>query len=225
VAAVAPALFSTLSRALEALGSRAAFPTPEEIDEALAPLAGVRFVRQKPVPRRRRAPRDPSSMYDAQIVGAGRVPTRPGSWHDLMNALVWATFPRAKRALHARQVGLVVVAPPGTSMRRSREADALALVDEGGVLLVRGEPAAGADAPAAARNVVFGHAIYELVATGRAGERPEGLGGAGLELAPEPGRELEEGLDAALAAFLEDRANLRDPSELTRIFIGGPAHA
>ncbi|HSO36534.1 MAG TPA: DUF3025 domain-containing protein, partial [Labilithrix sp.] len=85
------------------------FPQPEAIDAALGTRAGVRFERQRPVARRRRGPRDPSSMYDARIK-AGCVPTRPGSWHDLMNALVWATFPASKRALHERQHELVVPA-------------------------------------------------------------------------------------------------------------------
>src|SRR4051812_8185923 len=72
--------------ALAGGGRGESFPAPKAIDEALGTRAGVRFERQRPVARRRRGPRDPSSMYDARIK-AGCVPTRPGSWHDLMNAL------------------------------------------------------------------------------------------------------------------------------------------
>jgi len=123
------------------------------------------------------------------------VPTRPGSWHDLMNALVWATFPRAKRALHERQHRLVVPAAPAESARRPRELDALALLDEGGVVVLasagaldegderrgereereergergeRGERALEeAIAAGDATAFVFGHAIYEGLVLGR----------------------------------------------------------
>lgn len=142
-------LFAPVVEAASLFSSHASFPSPEAIDEALAPRAKVRFVRQAPRARRR-GPRPAEDMYDARIVRDGAVPTRAGSWHDLMNALVWATFPEAKRALHTRQHALVV---PGAS-RRTREQDTLALLDEGGVLLAEG----GA--------VVFGHAIFEGVVRG-----------------------------------------------------------
>src|SRR5688572_13138022 len=75
----ADARFDALRGALHRLGQHATFPSPEAIDEALAPLAGVRFVRQEKVPRRRRrTPKDPAAMYDARIVNDGVVPTREG---------------------------------------------------------------------------------------------------------------------------------------------------
>jgi hypothetical protein len=168
-------LFWPIAGAFERLaqetdGDGSAFPQPETIDAALGGVAGIRFERQRPVSRRRRRPRDPLSMYDARIAREGCVPTRPGSWHDLMNALVWATFPRAKRALHQRQHGLVVPASPGESARRPRELDALALFDEGGLVVTRapGASAAPTEVELAseieagrATAIVFGHAIYE----------------------------------------------------------------
>jgi hypothetical protein len=86
-------------------------------------------------------------MYDAQIV-AGRVPTRTGSWHDFLNALVWASFPLAKRALHAKQHALVVANGPSAACR-TPELDALAMIDEGGIVVALG------------KGMVFGHGIYE----------------------------------------------------------------
>lgn len=216
-------LFWPLHAAFASLASQT-FPQPEHIDAALSPLAGIRFERQKPVPRRRRQPRDPSSMYDARIAREGCVPTRPGSWHDLMNALVWATFPLAKRALHERQHSLVVPAQPGESAHRSRELDALALLDEGGVLVIAPEgrrPASEDDleqavASGAAKALVFGHAIYEGVVLGRPaplasvvcveGGRGEGGGKGGLEAA-----------DRALAAVLSDRTQITDPRAMLRL--------
>ncbi|HEY1691238.1 MAG TPA: DUF3025 domain-containing protein [Polyangiaceae bacterium] len=118
----------------------------------------VLFEEQRRAPRRRRRARvDPAAFYDARIAREGRVPTRSRSWHDFLNALVWATFPRAKRALHARQLRALEVrvdpdacSLPGT---RSREHDALALIDEGGVVAL--------DDGRSTRLVLFGHALYE----------------------------------------------------------------
>ncbi|MDB4941298.1 MAG: uncharacterized protein JWP97_832 [Labilithrix sp.] len=215
-------LFWPLERAiaqlLAAAGDDPHLPAPETIDRALGPLAGMRFERQVKPPRRRRAPRDPSSMYDARIA-AGVVPTRHGSWHDLANALVWATFPSAKRALHARQHALVVPAAPGESARRPRELDTLALLDEGGLLVVtpvplEDEPAlAAAVGEGRATPVVFGHAVYEGLALGR--ELPvssvvclPGSAGPTLALAD---------VDRALASVLADPARLRAPADLLRL--------
>lgn len=189
------ARFDALRAALDALGRHDAFPAPEVIDEALSAMAGVRFVRQEKAPRRRRrGPKDPASMYDARIVNEGVVPTRDGSWHDLMNALVWATFPKAKKALHTRQHGLVRLAEPGESLRRPRELDALALLDEGGVAVARID---GED-----RQIVFGHAIYEGYVRGWPAPVMAAFDATASDL------------DAAIAAVA---MRLSDPRELTRV--------
>jgi hypothetical protein len=90
------------------------------------------------------------------------VPTRPRSWHDFLNALVWGRFPRAKRALHERQHGELVSSVPAGAKHlpgaRSREHDALALLDEGGVVLLA--------AHGSRIGVVFGHALYEGLVLG-----------------------------------------------------------
>ncbi|CAN5879359.1 hypothetical protein BH11MYX4_BH11MYX4_26280 [soil metagenome] len=196
------------------------FPQPEAIDAALGTRAGVRFERQRPVARRRRGPRDPSSMYDARIK-AGCVPTRPGSWHDLMNALVWATFPAAKRALHERQHELVVPAAPGESARRPRELDTLALLDEGGLVVIA--PAAFDDegllADALGRGeataLVFGHAIYEGLVLGREMPLASVVCVEGDPAAD--GEALLARADQALALVVADRSRLLDPRGLLRL--------
>jgi hypothetical protein len=211
-----------------ASGAEPAFPQPEVIDAALGPRAGIRFERQRPVSRRRRGPRDPASMYDARIAREGCVPTRPGSWHDLMNALVWATFPRAKRALHERQHGLVVPAASGESARRPRELDALALLDEGGLVVVLtagARPSESADigareraleeaiAAGAATAFVFGHAIYEGLVLGRPAPLASVVcvAGAGERAA------TVAHADAALAEVIADRARIVDPNTMLRL--------
>jgi hypothetical protein len=130
------------------------WPTPADLDRELGARAGVRFVVAKRRPRRQRGPVAVGDMYDAQIA-RGEVPTREKNWHDHMNALVWATFPRAKKALHARQHTAIRNWVGGAEVvrhlpnARTRELDALALIDEGGVLVCNDE------------KLVFGHALYE----------------------------------------------------------------
>lgn len=207
--------FATIADAASRLSPRTSFPTPEEIDVALASRSGVRFVRQPPRPRRaRRTPDDPRQMYDARIA-AGEVPTRASSWHDLMNALVWATFPVAKRALHARQHRLVTPGAP----HRTRTLDALALVDEGSVVVesavalhdereIQDALRAG-DASLA----VFGHAIYEGLALGW----PMPIASV-VVVSPVPSPGRGEDLDASIAAAIE---RLADPRELLRLPLQG----
>lgn len=79
------------------------------------------------------------ALYDARISKHGEVPSRTRDWHDLFNALCFATFPRAKLALHARQYAILEqrVGPDATRLpgARTREQDALTLFDEGGVVV------------------------------------------------------------------------------------------
>ncbi len=142
------------------------WPDVTALDRALGERAGVRFVAAQRRPRRQRGPVALGDLYDAHIA-RGEVPTRARNWHDFLNALVWATFPRAKRALHARQhtalqawartsatplsddAGVDADRVTRLPNARTRELDALALIDEGGVLIT-------GDA-----RVIFGHALYE----------------------------------------------------------------
>ncbi len=176
--------FDALRGPLERFGD-VTMPDVAMIDERLGPLAGVRFEVQRKV-RRPRGPRRTDALYDGRIVVHGCVPTRRGSLHDLMNALAWAAFPRAKRALHARQYAALRArlgdAAAQLPAARTREQDALSLLDEGGLLLLalrdgdgarralaegdfgalRARVDAGALVP-----LVFGHAITEHIALGR----------------------------------------------------------
>ena len=94
---------------------------------------------------------------------------------------------------------------------RTRELDALALLDEGGVVLLAGDPASA---------VVFGHAIYESLALGippavvAAIELDPGACGgcAGMERAA-----VLAAIDEALAQVVEDGTRLCTPEELRRV--------
>lgn len=222
------ARFWPLARAANALGFRADFPPIETLAKVFDGDPPVRFVEATPR-RRRGAPLDPRALYDARITLDGAVPTRPGCWHDLMNALVWGAFPLAKRALHARQYRAVTrrLAPSARRLppARTPEQDALALLDEGGVVLV--PPDVDIGSSSAREVIVFGHAIYESLALGVA---PAVVAGIALTVrlgqgGPPPGGHSHEQssvlrlIDRALAEAIEDDARLRSPRELKRVRI------
>lgn len=95
------------------------------------------------------------SYYD--LCARGAVPTRADNLHDLLNALTWARFPRAKQALCERQVALARARriERGQQRLRSREQDSCAMLDEGGMIL------------GPTRRAVFGHAVLEDAIHGR----------------------------------------------------------
>lgn len=69
--------------------------------------------------------------YEVRIA-QGRIATRAGNWHDLFNALVWASQPQLKRALNVRQCLHIEGMPPG---QRNRAQAALTQFDEAGVIV------------------------------------------------------------------------------------------
>ncbi|MCL2449874.1 MAG: DUF3025 domain-containing protein, partial [Polyangiaceae bacterium] len=183
-------------------------------------------------PRRRRgATVDPRALYDTRITLDREVPTRPQCWHDLMNALVWGTFPRAKRALHERQYRAIAerIAPGAGALppTRSRELDALALLDEGGVVLLASRPeelggALRGDGEAlrralsegSARAVVFGHAIYESLVLG---VRPAIVAAVTLAAGAGGGSSWVDDADAALSTWLREERRAMSPRDLARV--------
>jgi hypothetical protein len=192
-----------------------AFPTVEAMDAAFGGAASVRFEPQQHVPRRKRQPvaREP---YDAAIL-QGRVPTREGSYHDLMNALVWALYPHAKRAVHHLQHTLIERArAQGLVGRRLPEHDALAILDEGGVLVLSEAPLLDHDALATALLNgtatwrVFGHGILESLALGS----PKPMMGAVLLTLPVGATDAE--VDRALAELIVRGALPKSTRELFR---------
>ncbi|HRG98553.1 MAG TPA: DUF3025 domain-containing protein [Polyangiaceae bacterium] len=195
-----------------------AFPSVAELDARLRGTPRLEAQERPPQPRRRargaRPAADPATLYDVRITQGARLPTREGSWHDLMNALVFRAFPRAKAALHARQATELLGhlgrdgALPGA---RTRLQDVLAMLDEGGALLavrpedaarLRGTIAAGGTCLSGARLVVFGHAILEHAVLGAA--LPRAAPVVLEDPAPDaPLPELVPRLDEALAAYVD----------------------
>jgi hypothetical protein len=143
-----------------------------------------------------------------------------------MNALVWGAFPLAKSALHARQYRAVArrLTPGARRLppTRTPEQDALALLDEGGVILVSPDDD-GARASSARNVIVFGHAIYESLVLGVPPAVVAGLSLTGRFTMSDKPPDRESGVlrnvDRALAAAIEDDTTLRSPRELKRLRI------
>lgn len=188
-------LFSPLSAAMAPFRAFDRWPTIDEWNAVFPKLvsrggAPIRFVQQPPKKRGRTV--DIDGIYDERIFVRGEVPSRPRNWHDFFNMLVWATLPKTKVAINARQRAALRARVDPTMKRlpsaRSREQDLLAILDEGGAI----------QRPDGSL-VILGHAIYEHLACNpmpvhaylylaRASSLPE--------------------LDAELAAFLESGAPL-----------------
>lgn len=125
-------LFASIVEIASRLDTPAGWPDLKELNR-LAGLAGMvnarglplRFVAQT----RRRGQRD----YEVGILASGEIPTRPGNWHDLFNAMVWLAFPRTKAALNAVQCRCLQGNGRGN---RPPLSDAATLFDESGLILV-----------------------------------------------------------------------------------------
>jgi len=244
------AWYWAIQPAVQALGVCTEFPSREKLTDLHAqcaraadvpPLAFAPHVKR--TRRQRGTPIDIDALYDGLITTRHQVPTRDADWHDLFNALVFASFPRSKRALHARQyaqlklrVGQGATKLPGA---RSREQDTLTLFDEGGSFVAGGRAALqplraleqtdtaherelfcdALRAGVQARELVvapFGHALFEHKAARLRG--PSSFAYL-LEL-PELTLEraaLVTALDQAFTRVLCDPARFCSPTELRRL--------
>jgi hypothetical protein len=146
----------------------------------LTDLAGGALT-SRGMPLRFVAPRERTDRerryYELHIAETGEVETRPDNWHDLFNALVWITFPRAKATINSQHAAILEERGEAEAKRRSPERDALTLFDEGGVIVACADPSltqliAGfewkelfwrrrAELEANMRFFAFGHALYE----------------------------------------------------------------
>jgi hypothetical protein len=175
--------FAAIADVAGAFAGEADWPTVDSWNDTLA-RAGF-AVEVTFVPQRRPLRRGPGERapYDREVARARKVPSRERSWHDFLNMLVWAAFPRSKAALHARHLE---AAERRESKRPNRggERDALAMLDEGGVVVAirpsrASELGAGFDgvggerlrvlrAEGACNAFVLGHALYERLIEGDA---------------------------------------------------------
>jgi hypothetical protein len=118
--------------------------------------------------------------FEARTWLAGEVAVRRIDWHDLLNALVWITYPTAKASINGRHQGALeadAAAPSRESGARSPLRDALTHFDEDGVVVLCSQPELSAllrgfawkelfwrqrtQVSRAMRFFVFGHALYQ----------------------------------------------------------------
>lgn len=208
--------FGPIARAAATFADREDWPHPSEYSTAFAEEPPVRF---ELAPVKRRRPRGEvvvrAELYDAMIVRRRVVPTRPRMWHDFLNALVWATFPRSKLALHTRQHRAIECwLPEGATQlpnARTRELDALALVDEGGVVVL--------DLGEREQPILFGHALFEGLVFGQPAmvARAVVLDARAHVTHPAAPTDLLRLADALLSETLSDPSRVVSPEELPRL--------
>jgi hypothetical protein len=238
---IARAAFRLLEDAASKLGEPCDFPPVALLDRALsgprivnARGQRLRIVVDAPKPKRRRGARGPidrTMLYDGRIHERAELPTRERSWHDLFGALQWATFPRSKARINARQwAALERWIPEGATKlpsARLREQDALAMLDEGGLALLAVDAAlaevrrASSESDLAALvNAVsrgelcaapFGHALCEHLVAGHAPVRAMSVVLRGGEALPRGAGALAELIDTALALRLADLSFCASP--------------
>jgi len=175
------------------------------------------------------------AQYEPRCYLKGEVPTRADNWHDLLNVLVWLTFPKAKAAINGRHyAALTQAALPEGSSERGAVRDAITLLDESGVIV----PYADEGLAERLRGFqwkelfwhqreqletnmgfyIFGHGLYE-----KALNPYVGMTGQGLLLPVEKAfftwsleRRLVH-LDEQLAAYLSNAENARNTRELSPV--------
>lgn len=209
--------FWPLARAASHFRDAADWPDPPSYANAFIGAPPVRF-EVAPIKRKRPpGPIDRDELYDAKIVKQKIVSTRARMWHDYLNALVWATFPRAKMAVHRRQHRAIEAWLPLGARQlpnaRTRELDALALIDEGGVLLLEDKERG------AVTRIVFGHALFEGLVLRQPAMICRGLR---FEVSFEQQGTLTEIADELLAARLDDIPRIQAPEDLERILPDRP---
>lgn len=181
-------LFAPFERWVSQFSGREGWPSASDYTalceqsrrETASELAKLEFAPSRPRPRRFKRERiTVEELYDGSIARLGRVPCLEASYHDLWNAVAFAAFPRAKRALHGRQYRALLnwIDPQSARlpMCRTREQDALAVFDEGGSVLFVDPGLRGRWETASAplelfdvrRLLLFGHALMEHISYGR----------------------------------------------------------
>jgi hypothetical protein len=234
-----------LAAAAEPLGAtRTHWPSHAELDALYARRAveqrqapGLHFSPDRGAMQHRRdheaARIDAAQLYDGRIAVDRIVHTRAENWHDLLNALCFATWPKSKLALHERQYRALCRRLAGDARRlpttRTREQDALTIFDEGGVVIAAKVDVADTLSRAPARAVEpvvrglveageaivvvpFGHALFEHMVEGlpcpRASARV-------IVLTDIPGQSMRllDAIDDALACQLADPSQFCTPRE------------
>jgi len=183
------------------------------------------------------------SQYEPRCYLSGEVQTRENNWHDLFNALVWLTFPKAKAAINARHYeALKCQIQPGES-QRGMVRDMATLLDESGVIVVSAEVELTGllqsfqwkelfwqrreQTSSKMDFYIFGHGLYE-----KALNPYTGMTGQGLIIKVEQAffgwslRDRLDFLDASVAVYLNQPEHCKTTRELNPVpLLGVPGWA
>ena len=175
------------------------------------------------------------SQYEPRCYLSGEVQTRADNWHDLLNALVWLTFPKAKAAINARHYHALqqVTQSPNTSQRGAVR-DTNTLMDESGVIVACADKQLAqllrdfkwrelfwqrrAEVRQHMGFYVFGHGLYE-----KALQPYTGITGQGIVLEVDtefftwPNDLQLAHLDELMAAFWSNTEHCRSTRELSPV--------
>jgi len=176
-------------------------------------------------------------QYEPRCYLNGEVPTRADNWHDLFNALVWLSLPKAKAAINARHYQALThqgAAENAQTSQRGTVRDVNTLLDESGVIVVYADvELAGLLREFKWKDLfwqrreqvktemgfyIFGHGLYE-----KALQPYVGMTGQGLLLAVElaffgwPLARRLSHLDELLASHLAEPGNCRSTCDLAPV--------
>lgn len=187
------------------------------------------------------------AQYEPRCYLSGEVQMRERNWHDLLNALVWLTFPKAKAAINARHYHALLDMQKDqcdeTRSQRGAVRDTNTLFDESGVIVVSADATLlqllrdfqwqelfwvrRSQVRADMGFYLFGHGLYE-----KALQPYLGMTGQGVLLEVEQvffawpqARQLAH-LDQLLADYLADQRHCRSTRELAPLpLLGVPGWA
>lgn len=229
-------LFTPLHHLLSCLPSEI-FPTLRDYNELLECCQAVIGVQQGH--RLRFVPQESGRMgfeaqYEPRCYLTGEVQTRSDNLHDLFNALVWLTFPKAKAAINSRHYHALTNVAESVSSQRGKVRDMATLLDESGVIVVCANAELAEllrtfqwkelfwkqreQLEAAMGFYIFGHGLYEKAM------RPYvGMTGQGLIIDVEPDffiwpmASRLAYLDGRVAQYLNDPQRCLSPRELNPV--------
>lgn len=178
------------------------------------------------------------AQYEPRCYLRGEVPTRAHNWHDLLNALVWLTFPKTKAVLNARHYEAQIEARAPGNTGRGAVRDVSTLLDESGIVVVFADAELAKllrdfqwqelfwqrreQVKAGMGFYLFGHGLYE-----KALQPYVGMTGQGLLLTVEPAffswpqTQRLAHLDNMLADYLAAPEHCRSTRDLTPVPVLG----
>lgn len=178
------------------------------------------------------------AQYEPRCFLKGEVPTREFNWHDLLNALIWLTFPKSKAAINALHYRSLTASKADDKQlpqsQRGAVRDSLTLLDESGVIVAYSDDGLAtllrefqwkdlfwqqrSQIASGMGFYVFGHGLYEKALNPYIGMTGQGLL---LRVEPEffnwPLTQRLIYLDAKLTRHLSAQENCQDTRELSPV--------